>query len=90
MPHHKGEMETKRSSNQKCLMLILNGHIVILKESSHKWHEFMEEKPSLEMHKAHFRGKINLTLRVFDIVYFLFSVGANPQHFSCGIFAPTT
>ena len=57
---------------------------------SHKWHEFLEEKTSLEMHKAHFRGKINLTLKVFDIVYFLFSVGANPQHFSCGIFAPTT
>jgi len=57
---------------------------------SHKWHELMEEKPSLEMHKVHFRGKISLTLRVFDIVYFLFSVGGNAQHFSCEIFAPTT
>ena len=58
----------------KCIMLILYCHIVILKENFvlKNGMSFLEEKPSLEMHKAYLRGKINLTLRVFDIVFFLF------------------
>jgi len=66
-------MKTRKSSPNQMYNVdfVLSYCDLKRKFRSQKWHEFLEEKPSLEMHKAYLRGKINLTLRVFDIVFFL-------------------